>query len=112
MIEKNQQRLTEGKFYLINLIYFHDDMSGCMDKDRAMMAVYLDCIKAFDMICHCIFDHMQIVCKWYSWGQREIDIMETRAVILRNFDKKANRNLKKFNKSKCKILHVKEKKPM
>lgn len=37
--------------------------------------------------------------------------MEPRAVILRNLEKKA-RNLKKFNKSKCKILHVEEKKPM
>lgn len=58
LTENNQQRFTEGKFYLINLIYFHDDTSGCVAKDRAMMAVYPDSIQTFDVICHSIFDYM------------------------------------------------------
>lgn len=60
-----------------------------MAKGRAAMTIYLDFIKAFDMVCHSVFEciHSQIVDDTHL----EVDT-ETRAVIQRNFEKQTNRN--------------------
>ena len=51
--EISQYGFTKGKLHLINLIAFHDEMTGCVDRRTAVDVVHhLDCSKAFNTVSH------------------------------------------------------------
>ena len=52
IIRSSQHGFTQGKCYLINLINFYDEMTGLVDKGKAVDIVYLDFAKAFDTVSH------------------------------------------------------------
>lgn len=47
--------LAKNKTYLTNLKAFYDGATTLMDKEKVPCVIYLDCIKAFDMVHHNMF---------------------------------------------------------
>ncbi|XP_009331691.1 PREDICTED: anosmin-1 [Pygoscelis adeliae] len=54
IIRSSQHGYTKGKSCLTTLITFYDEVTGLVDKGRAVDVVYLDFSRAFDSVCHVI----------------------------------------------------------
>ncbi|GAB0202179.1 mitochondrial enolase superfamily member 1 [Grus japonensis] len=126
VIRTGQHGFTKGKSCLTNLIAFYDGMTGWVDEGRAVDVVHLDFSKAFDTISHNILIGKLRKCGLDEWtvsdlddgikctlmkfadGTKlsgEVDTSEGRATLDR-LEEWANKNLMKFNKDKCKVLHL------
>ncbi|KAK4830089.1 hypothetical protein QYF61_008427 [Mycteria americana] len=126
--------ISKGKSHLTNLINFYDEMTGLVDKRRAVDIVYLDFTKAFDTISHnslidklliyglveqtvSLDDGVECTLSKFAHDTKlggEADMPEGCAAIQRDLDrleKCADRNLMKFNKGTWKVLHLGRNKP-
>jgi len=125
VIRSSQHGFTKGKSRLTNLIAFYDDMTGWVDEGRAVDVVYLDFSKAFDTVSHNILIGKLRKCGLDEWTTDLFaddtklggvaDTPEGCAAIQRNLDRLeswVHKNLMKFNKGKCRVLHLGRNNPM
>ncbi|GAB0179869.1 mitochondrial enolase superfamily member 1 [Grus japonensis] len=118
-IGSGQHGFTKGKSCLTILIAFYDGMTSWVDEGRAVDVVYLDFSKVFDIISHNILIGKLRTCgldEWTVRGQsvpsaslQVADTPEGCAAIQQDLDRLeswAERNHVKFNKGKCRVLHL------
>ncbi|GAB0188537.1 mitochondrial enolase superfamily member 1 [Grus japonensis] len=116
---------SQGKSCLTNLVAFYDGVTTSVDKIRAIYVIYLDVYKVFDMVPHNIllsklerygFDGWDsgIKCTLNKFAGNAkqgdaVDMPEEWDTIQRDLDKLekwAYMNFMRFNKAKCKVLHM------
>ncbi|PKU39754.1 rna-directed dna polymerase from mobile element jockey-like [Limosa lapponica baueri] len=115
---ESQQGFTKGKSCLDNLVAFYNGVTISVDKGRAMTIVYLDFCKAFVMVPHNILlSKLERDCG-IEWTFKFVDdtklsgaaeMLEGWDAIQRDLDrleKWPHMNLMRFNKAKCKVLHL------
>lgn len=54
VIGSSQHGYKKGETCLTNLVAFYDEVTGMVDKQRAVDAVYLDFNKVYDAVSHCL----------------------------------------------------------
>ncbi|GAB0202609.1 mitochondrial enolase superfamily member 1 [Grus japonensis] len=128
VIGDSQHGFTKGKSCLTNLVAFYDGVTALMvDKGRATDVICLDLCKAFGTVPHDI-----LVSKlerhgldgWTTrWIRNWLDGRTQRIVIngsmskwrtwdrVHRLERWARANRTKFNKAKCKVLHVGRRNP-
>jgi len=73
VIRSSQHGFTKRKSCLTNLIAFYDDMTVCVDEERAVDVVYLDFSKAFDKVSHNILLGKLRKCGMNEWSVKWIE---------------------------------------
>jgi len=73
VIRSSQHGFTKGKSCLTNLIVFYEGMSGSVDEGRAVDVVYLNFIKAFNIVSHNILLVKLRKCGLEGWTVRWIE---------------------------------------
>ncbi|TRZ25065.1 hypothetical protein HGM15179_002082 [Zosterops borbonicus] len=130
VIQDSQHCFTKGKSCLTNPVASCDGMTARVGKGRAMAVVYLDFCKAFDKVPHNIILSKLDRDGFDVWTVKQIrhwiqctfskfaddtkpsgvdDTLEGQDAIQRNLDrleKWGHENLIRFNKTKCKVLHL------
>ncbi|GAB0209061.1 triadin [Grus japonensis] len=101
VIGDSQHGFTKGKSCLTNLVAFYDGVTASVDKGRATDVIYLD----LDSGIECTLSNFAGDTKLSG----AVDMPEGRDVIQGDVDKLekwAHVNLMRFNKTKCKVLHL------
>ncbi|KAK4806796.1 hypothetical protein QYF61_005592 [Mycteria americana] len=119
VIRGSQHGFSKGKLCLTNLEAFYDGVTASVDKGRATDVIYLDFCKAFDTVPHNILasklerdSGIECILSKFADDTKlsgAVDSLEGRAAIQRDLDRLeewAYVNLMKFNKAKCKVLHL------
>ncbi|KAJ7423506.1 rna-directed dna polymerase from mobile element jockey-like [Pitangus sulphuratus] len=95
VIRSSQLGFTKGKSYLTNQITFYNETTAWMDEGKAADIVYLNFSKAFKTVSPNIFI-----------GKLRKDWMSEK------LERWTEKNCLKFNKDKCRILHLGNNNPM
>ncbi|GAB0203189.1 hypothetical protein GRJ2_002784500 [Grus japonensis] len=135
VIGKSQSGFTKGKSCLTKLIAFCDQVTCSADVGQAADNVYLDFSEAFNTVSHSLLLEKLMCYGLDMWSMRdlddgikctimkfaddtklsgEMDTSEGKATLQEDLDRLeewANKNLMKFNKDKCKVLHLEKHNP-
>ncbi|KAK4817543.1 hypothetical protein QYF61_019500 [Mycteria americana] len=130
VIGDSQHGFTNGKSCLTNLMAFYDGVTALVDKGRVTDVIYLDLCKAFDTVPRDILGLVLglalfnifvgnmdsgIECTLSKFDTKlcgAVNTLEGRDAIqgdLDRIERWACANLMKFNKAKCKVLHMAQK---
>ncbi|PKU46022.1 rna-directed dna polymerase from mobile element jockey-like [Limosa lapponica baueri] len=105
VIGDSQHGFSKGKSCLIYLVAFYDEVTPLVDKGRANDIIYLDLYRDTDSGIECTLSKFADDTKLCG----AIDMLEGRHAIQKDLDwleRWARLNLVKFNKAKCKVLHL------
>ncbi|RMC20143.1 hypothetical protein DUI87_00989 [Hirundo rustica rustica] len=106
LIWDSQHSFTKGKSCLTNLVAFYDGVTTSVDKGKATDVIYLDFYKGIECTLSKFANDTKLsgaVDTPSGWDaiQRDLDKLE----------KWAHENLMRFNRTKCKVLHLDQDNP-